>query len=229
LQPSALEERIGHRFASPDLLEEALRHGSASAGEGRRSYERLEFLGDAVLNLCVAREVYRMLPQAGEGALTKARAAVINNRNLVRVGERIGVPEALTTDPSVRRKGSGVTRKMVADAVEAIAGAVFLDGGFEAAAAFIRGHFGLPGKIGALAAGFDGKSRLQEWCQQRGLPLPSYRLTSSEGPPHARIFRVEAEVSGQTPARGSGASKKEAETAAAGAILSRLAAAGEDA
>jgi len=229
LPPSALEERIGHRFASPDLLEEALRHGSASAGEGLRSYERLEFLGDAVLNLCVAREVYRILPQAGEGVLTKARAAVINNRNLVRVGERIGVPEALTTDPSVRRKGSGVTRKMVADAVEAIAGAVFLDGGFEAAAAFVRGQFGLPDCIGALAAGFDEKSRLQEWCQRRGFPLPSYRLLSSEGPPHARTFRVEAEVSGQAPARGSGASKKDAETAAAGTILSRLAADGEDA
>jgi len=229
LTPSALEERIGHRFASPELLEEALRHGSAPAGEGQRSYERLEFLGDAVLNLCVAQEMYRTLPLAGEGILTKARAAVINNRNLVRVAERIGVPEVLTTDPSVRRKGSGVTRKMMADAVEAILGAIYLDGGLDAAVAFVRGHFRLPDLMGALLAGFDAKSRLQEWCQRKGYPLPSYRLLSSEGPPHAKSFRVEAKVEGHAPARASGKSKKEAEMAAAGGILSRLADAGEDA
>jgi ribonuclease-3 len=226
---SALEGNIGHRFSSRQLLEEALRHGSAAGGDGERSYERLEFLGDAVLNLCVAREVYRMLPLAGEGILTKVRAAAINNRNLVRVGERIGVPGAVTTDPSVRRKGPGVTRKMVADAVEAIAGAVFLDGGFAAAAAFVRAHFRLHDLMGELVAGFDAKSRLQEWCQGRGLSLPAYRLLASEGPAHAKTFRVEVSVSGHPPARGSGRSKKEAEMAAAGEILSRLAAAGEDA
>ena len=226
---SALESSIGHRFASRQLLEEALRHGSAAGGDGERSYERLEFLGDAVLSLCVAREMYRMLPLAGEGILTKARAAVINNRNLVRVGERIGVPEALTTDPSVRRKGPGVTRKMVADAVEAIAGAVFLDGGFDAAASFVRGQFRLHDMIGELVAGFDAKSRLQEWCQGRGIPLPAYRLLSSEGPHHEKTFRVEVSVDGHPPATGSGRSKKEAEMAAAGEILSHLAAAGEDA
>src|SRR5512139_295490 len=224
----ALERRIGHRFASRQLLEEALRHGSAAGGDEERSYERLEFLGDAVLNLCVAREVYRMLPLAGEGIPTKARAAVINNRNLERVGERIGVQEALTTDPSVRRKGPGVTRKMVADAVEAVAGAVFLDGGFDAAAAFVRGHFRLHDLMGELVEGFDAKSRLQEWCQGRGLPLPAYRLMSSEGPAHEKTFRVEVSVAGCPPARGSGRSKKEAEMAAAGEVLSSLAAAGEE-
>lgn len=225
----ALEERIGHRFASPQLLEEALRHGSAAGAGGERSYERLEFLGDAVLSLCVAREVYRMLPLAGEGILTKARAAVINNRNLVRVGERIGVPGAMTTDPSVRRNGPGVTRKMVADAVEAVAGAVFLDGGLDAAGAFVRAHFRMDDLMAELVAGFDAKSRLQEWCQGKGVPLPSYRLLSSEGPAHAKTFRVEASVAGHPPATGSGRSKKEAEMAAAGEVLSRLAAAGEDA
>ena len=88
---STFEERIGYRFSAPDLLEEALRHGSAPGLEdGKRSYERLEFLGDAVLNLCVAQEMYRMLPLAGEGVLTKARASIINNRNLARVADRIG-------------------------------------------------------------------------------------------------------------------------------------------
>jgi ribonuclease-3 len=129
-----VEKRLGYRFASRQLLEEALRHASlVEEGEREMSYQRLEFLGDSVLNLCVAAEMYRRLPEAGEGDLSKARSAVINNRNLVRVGERIGVPESLRTDPSIREKGGGVTRKMVADAVEAIVGAIFLDGGFEEA------------------------------------------------------------------------------------------------
>ena len=219
---SELERSIGHRFTSPQLLEEALRHGSAAGGDGERSYERLEFLGDSVLNLCVAREVYRMLPLAGEGILTKARAAVINNRNLVRVGERIGVPEALTTDPSVRRKGPGVTRKMVADAVEAIAGAVFLDGGFDAAAAFVRGRFRLHDLMGELVAGFDAKSRLQEWCQAHGHPLPSYRLLGTSGPPHARTFVVDVRTADGLAGEGTGRTKKEAEMKAAAALLSRI-------
>jgi ribonuclease-3 len=181
-----------------------------------------------VLNLCIAREVYRMLPLAGEGVLTRARAAVINNRNLVRVGARIGIPEALNTDPSVRRRGAGVTRMMVADAVEAIAGAVFLDGGFDAASAFVRAHFRLQDLMGEMLAGFDAKSRLQEWCQRRGTPLPAYRLVSSRGPAHEKTFRVEASVNGYPAARGEGRSKKEAEMAAAGEILSRIEAAGED-
>src|SRR3989304_8723872 len=105
------------------------------------SSQRVEFLGDAVLNLCVAEEMFRRFPDTGEGPPAKARSAIINNRNLVRVGERIGVPESLRTDPSVREKGGGVTRKMVADAMEAIAGAIFLDGGDGTARPFVLTHF----------------------------------------------------------------------------------------
>ena len=179
------DEIGGYRFRDPELLEEALRHGSAPGHEeGKRSYERLEFLGDAVLNLCVAQEMYRMLPLAGEGVLTKARASIINNRNLEKVAERIGVPGSLRIDPSVRRKGVGVTRKMAADAVEAVIGAIFLDGGHDAALRFVRCHFRLPDLMGALVDGFDAKSRLQEWCQGERMPLPAYTLLSAEGPPH---------------------------------------------
>ncbi len=225
-----LEERTGYRFRSQELLEEALRHGSAPAqGTEKRSYERLEFLGDAVLNLCIAHDIYRMLPVAGEGVLTKARAAVINNRNLVQVGERIGVPGALTIDPSVRKKGSGgVTRKMIADAVEAIIGAIFIDGGYDASFAFVQEHFRLPDFMNALVEGFDAKSRLQEWCQRKGLALPEYLLLSAEGPAHERIFRAEVRVAGRDSTEGTGKSKKEAETSAASEMLSRLSAAGEE-
>jgi len=224
---SAFEERIGYRFSSPDLLEEALRHGSAPAPEeGKRSYERLEFLGDAVLNLCVAQELYRMLPMAGEGVLTKARASIINNRNLSKVADRVGVPASLRIDPSVRRKGDGVTRKMAADAVEAVVGAIFLDGGHDAALRFVRAQFRLPDLMGALIAGFDAKSRLQEWCQGERMPLPSYSLLSAEGPPHDRIFRVEVRVEGRPPAEGSGTTRKEAEMDAAAKAISRMPASG---
>ena len=223
----SFEGRIGYRFAAPDLLEEALRHGSAPGHEkGKRSYERLEFLGDAVLNFCIAQEMYRMLPLAGEGVLTKTRASIINNRNLARVAERIGVPSALRIDPSVRSKGAGVTRKMAADAVEAVIGEIFLDGGHDAALRFVRDHFRLPDLMGALVAGFDAKSRLQEWCQGKRLPLPAYTLFSADGPPHDRIFRVEVRVEGQPPAGGIGPSRKEAEMDAASKAISSLLAAG---
>src|SRR3989304_5121327 len=116
---SELEKRVGSLFPPPHLPEEARRHASIAGGSsGEMSYQRLEFLGDAVLNLCVAEEMFRRFPDTGEGTLSKARSAIINNRNLVRVGERIGVPESLRTHPSARAKGGGGTRKMVADAME---------------------------------------------------------------------------------------------------------------
>jgi ribonuclease-3 len=214
-----MEKRIGYTFASPYLLEQALRHASLGGGEGgEMSYQRLEFLGDAVLNLCVAQEMFRRMPAAGEGELSKARASVINNRNLVHVGERIGVPESLRTDPSLRNKGGGVTRKMVADAVEAIAGAIFLDGGYEKACGFILSHFWEEYRK-EPPGGFDAKSRLQEWCQKRKIPLPEYRLREVSGPAHSHVFTVVARLSDGTEATGSGSTKKEAEMEAAERLL----------
>mgnify|MGYP001210639540 CR=1 FL=1 len=216
---SELENRIGYRFASPLLLEQALRHASLGVGEGgEMSYQRMEFLGDAVLNLCVAQEMFGRMPTAGEGELSKARAAVINNRSLVRVGERIGVPESLRTDPSLRMKGGGVTRKMVADAVEAIAGAIFLDGGYGKACEFIRSHF-LNEDIDDPVAGFDAKSRLQEWCQKRKTSLPGYMLHDISGPAHSHLFTVVARLADGTEATGRGSTKKEAEMEAAERLL----------
>lgn len=217
-----LEEKIGYRFRSPDLLEEALRHASLTEGKTRKSYQRLEYLGDAVLNLCIAEETYRTFPYAEEGTLSKTRSAMINNRNLVRVGEKIGIPDILRVDSSVAGKGGGVTPKMVADAVEAITGAIFLDGGYDAAKRFVITHFWKGKEAGTLAEEFDSKSRLQEWCQKNGTPLPRYRLISSEGPPHSRIFCVSARLSDGREARGNGKTKKEAEMEAAARLLSLL-------
>ena len=220
---SELERRIGYRFESKDLLDEAMRHASLAGGSpGEMSYQRLEFLGDSVLNLCVAEEMFRRHPGVEEGVLSKARSAVINNRNLLRVGERIGVPESLRTDPSVREKGGGVTRKMVADAVEAIAGAIFLDGGYEAAKRFVLAHFWEEKRVAELVSGFDAKSRLQEWCQKRRIPLPVYRLLEVTGPPHSHTFMVVAQLPDGMEAKGHGATKKEAEMEAASNLLSAV-------
>jgi ribonuclease-3 len=219
-----LESRIRYRFRTRDLLEEALRHASTAEGETRRSYQRLEYLGDAVLNLCIAEEMYRSFPAAEEGTLSKTRSAVINNRNLVRVGQAIGVPETLRIDASVRETGGGVTRKMVADVVEAITGAIFLDGGYDAARRFVIGHFWAGKEMEHLIAGFDAKSRLQEWCQKHRVPLPKYRLLSAEGPPHEQTFLVAARLWDGREEKGTGKTKKEAEMEAADRILSLLSA-----
>src|SRR3990172_1487258 len=170
------------------------------------SYQRLEFLGDAVLNLCVAEEMFRRFPDTGEGTLSKARSAVINNRNLVRVGERIGIPESLRRELSGGEKGGGVTRKMVADAVEAIAGAIFLDGGYGKARQFVLARFWEEKRVAELVSGFDAK----------------YRLLEVSGPPHSHTFTVVARLADGPEATGSGATKKEAEMEAAGGLLSLL-------
>lgn len=217
-----LEEKIGYRFKTRPLLSQALRHASSlSPDSASMSYQRLEFLGDAVLNLCVAEEVYSLFPSAGEGELTRARSSLINNRNLFDLGERIGLPEAMRTDRSVRTRGGGITPKMVADVVEAITGAIFLDGGFDSARAFVRGHLLADAGIIDLAARFDAKTRLQEHCQKERKPLPEYRLVGEAGPPHARTFRVSAAACGLT-TESLGSSKKEAEMSAAAELLSLL-------
>lgn len=220
---TGIEERIGYAFSSRELLEEALRHGSL-AGEpgGAGSYQRLEFLGDAVLNLCVAEEAFRRYPGAGEGELTRLRQAVIRNRNLYRAGTRIGIPEALRTDRSIRERGGGVTRRMVADAVEALTGAIFLDGGFAAARAFVLSHVWAELPEPAGAALLDYKSRLQEWCQARRRPLPRYELVGTSGPDHRPTFRARVALPDGGEAEGSGRTLKEAEGQAAMRLLARL-------
>lgn len=221
---TGLEKRIGYRFRDRSLLTEALRHASLSAQEADpRSYQRLEYLGDAVLNLCAAELAYAQFPDAGEGELSRVRSAVINNRNLGRVGRGVGIPEAIRTDRSVRETGGGVTPKMVADTVEAVAGAIFLDGGIEEARRFVRAHLWNEAPPERLAVGFDAKSGLQERCQRDGGPLPRYRLLGEEGPPHNTIFTVSVAIGTGSPAVGSGRTKKEAEREAASALLDRLA------
>lgn len=220
--PTALEDALGYRFRDPSLLKTAFRHASlAGPGEGGESNERLEFLGDALLNFLVARELYARYPAFGEGELTRNRAAVINNRELCRVGRELGVPAFLETHDSVRGKGGGVSRKMVADAVEALFAALWLDGGEEAALAFLRSRFLSAFTPEGPGAGFDAKTRLQEICQREHVPLPSYETVSRTGPDHAPSYTVRASVplNGGLSAEGTGKSRKEAEGEGAARLL----------
>lgn len=217
---SALEERIGHVFEDRDLLERALTH--ASVGDGARKVrhnERLEFLGDRVLNLLAAEHLLALDDDAREGVLSPRLAALVNGKACARVARRIGLAPALRLSGSATRIGARDADGVLGDACEALMAALYLDGGLEAARTFFtaawREEFDAP----AAARGHDPKTRLQEWAQALGLPLPSYAVIKRTGPDHAPSFTVAVTIHGHDPEHGEGRSRQEAEKAAALAML----------
>ncbi|HET9902522.1 MAG TPA: ribonuclease III [Xanthobacteraceae bacterium] len=218
---SKVQERIGHTFADPALLERALTHSSAvSGGAGRAgSYQRLEFLGDRVLGLAVADMLLRAFPQASEGELSRRLAA------LVRAESCAAVARAMQLDSAVQMgtaKGARtrLTQAILADVCEAVVGAVFLDGGYPAAAGLVE-RFWRERMLAPPRPLRDSKTVLQEWAQGRGLPTPLYREIARSGPHHDPQFRVSVELPELPPAEGSGRSKRAAEQAAAALMLER--------
>lgn len=223
----ALQERIGYRFQRPGLLEEALTHPSCSNARGKNAAnnQRLEFLGDSVLGLVVAHLLYDSYTRENEGSLARRHAALVSGATLVEVARRIGLPEAITMTASEAAAGGRSNPATLEDACEALIGALFLDGGLPAAEHFIRTHWT------ALAAQEltppkDAKTTLQEWAQARGLPLPQYHTVDTRGPAHAPRFVIEATVQGHPPTRAEGATKRQAEHAAAKELLEQLSASG---
>lgn len=218
-----LQARIGHRFADPGLLAQALTHRSAA--DPRRaqldSNERLEFLGDRVLALIVAEWLAERFPQEREGDLGKRLATLVARDTLAKVADGIGLGPLVRVPASEGRAGLREKANVVADAMEAVLGAVYLDAGDLAPArAFVRREW-----AALLAADprppMSAKSRLQEWTLGRGLGLPEYRLASSSGPPHHPVFVVAVTAQGRA-AEGTGESKRAAEQAAAEAWLAGL-------
>lgn len=209
-------DTLGYTFADPALLRRALTHSSAPGG----SYQRLEFLGDRVLGCVVAAWLYADYDEP-EGKLTARYHGLVEGPACAEVARALGVPERLFMEKTVRAKGLGRSDNVLGDAAEAIVAAVFLDGGFDAAQAFVRAHWG---KL--LVAGprllADPKSRLQEWALARSRHAPTYDLVSRDGPDHAPRFRVHVVVRGHDPVAGEGANKREAEKAAAVALLQKL-------
>lgn len=215
-----LERRVGHQFHDRELLERALTH--ASVGEGAvkvRHYERLEFLGDRVLNLLAAERLMAIYTEAREGEMSRLMAALVNYHACARVARAIGLPDALRLSPSASKVGARDSDTVLGDACEALIGALYIDGGLDTARAFFLAHWKDNFERLDAPQARDPKTQLQEWAQGRGLPLPNYRVVSRVGPDHAPSFTVEVFVEGYEPERAEGRSKQEAEKAAAQVML----------
>lgn len=222
---------IGYRFARPELLTEALTHRSALAPDAargrrrkkasRRGYERLEFLGDRVLGLVVADLLWRRFEDEPEGHLTRRLTHLVRAQTLSLVARTIGLGAHLVLSPAEAAAGAAANPGILADACEALIAAIYLDGGFEAAADFVRRFWEpLVAEMGGPPR--DPKTALQEWAQARGLALPVYDLVGTSGPDHALSFTVAARLAGHDSATATASSKRMAETRAAALLLERL-------
>jgi ribonuclease III len=222
---SDLQARLGHSFHDAKLLELALTHPSIAHEQGApvQHNQRLEFLGDAVLQLVLTDDLYERFPAFGEGPLTKARAKLVNRRALAEKAKALRLGEHLIVSRGEESHGGRERPSALADAYEAVLGAIYLDGGFTAARQFVARQF---------RDAFDGladipilenpKGELQEFLQARSSEAPRYHVASATGPDHDRVFECTVHHEGRELARGSGKSKKDAESEAARAALTVL-------
>jgi len=217
---SALADRLGHRFANPDLLDQALTHASHAAGIGA-NYERLEFLGDRVLGLAVAHLLFGRFPDESEADIARRHAALVRRDALAEVARGLDLGRFLRMARGEADSGGRDNPTILADACEAVLGALYLDGGFAVAERTVR-RLWAPLIAQTPLPPRDAKTTLQEWAQAQALPLPEYDLVASAGPPHEPVFDIAVHVAGQEPARGRGRSRRMAEQEAAKALLRRL-------
>ena len=225
--PDDLFETLGHRFARPELLTEALTHASAvprhtGRGPSKQGYERLEFLGDRVLGLVVAELLWRRFPDEDEGALTRRHTQLVRRETLAEVARAIDLGRHLILSAGEDGARTREVPGVLGDACEAVIAALYLDGGIAAAERFIHRHWERLIEADA-APPRDPKTALQEWAQARGLALPRYETVKIEGPAHERRFTVAARVANFAPESAAGTSKRAAEVAAAAALLARIA------
>ncbi len=215
-----LELALGHRFGDPLLLELALTHRSEAYERGtgaHASYERLEFLGDALLGMIVSDWLYKDDPAASEGLLSRRRQAVVRSSTLARAAHRLGLGDAIRLGRGEELTGGRQKTSLLGDVFEAVLGAIYVDGGLRSARAFAKRSLGpaLRETQGALWASGDFKTRLQETAQSRLQGTPRYRIVSATGPDHAREFLVDVRVGERVLGRGAGPSRKRAEQEAA--------------
>lgn len=220
----SFEAILGHAFKRPALLQEALTHRSAAQGHGRgrpqASNERLEFIGDRVLGLTMAEWLAERFPREQEGELGRRLAYLVSQPVLAGVAETIGLATALSVSPGEAKAGVAKRATVLADALEAALGALYLDGGLDVARDFVRRAWN-DAMTTQAEPPKDAKTALQEWAQKRGHDLPSYEITSRSGPPHAPEFTVTVIV-GAREAVGVGGNRRAAEQSAAEALLQRL-------
>jgi ribonuclease-3 len=218
---AGLCRRLAYDFTDPGLLERALTHRSKSG----RNYERLEFLGDSVLNFVVSDELYRRYPDLPEGNLTRLRATLVRQQTLASMARALDLGDCVELGSGELKSGGYDRDSILADTLEAVFGAVYCDGGLEPARRTILALYAYAfSTLDPRAVPKDPKTRLQEYLQQRGLPLPSYHILEVTGEPHNQRFVVECRVEGLTPSvRGEGASRRRAEQQAAADAFERLA------
>ncbi len=222
---SELQRRLGYSFRDGGLLKLALTHPSVAheLGAPVLHNQRLEFLGDAVLQLVLTRELYDRFPAFGEGALTKARAKLVNRRALAEKGALLGLGAELILSRGEDLHGGRSRPSALADTFEAVLGALFLDGGFDAAREFVRQHFiETIGGLSEIPTLENPKGELQELLQARSSEAPEYQVVSTSGPDHDRVFECTVRHAGRELAHGRGKSKKAAESDSALAALTRL-------
>ncbi len=225
---AALQDRLGHAFADAGLLRDALTHPSLSAGAGRRRgsnaaspYERLEFLGDRVVGLAVAEMLWRRFPDEPEGDLSRRFTALVSQEPMAEIGLELGLDSALMLCAGTEKDNGRSNPSILADACEAVIGAVFADAGFGPAQALVERLWSA--RIDStVRPPRDAKTALQEWAQGRGLPLPEYSVISQQGPSHAPVFRIRVAVAEAGSAEAEGASKRNAERAAAASLLAEI-------
>jgi len=220
LDLTRLERALGHSFADPKLLRRALTHSSAST-TALHSNERLEFLGDRVLGLAIAKMLLAQFPDEDEGALGYRFTALARAESLARVAEEMRLSDHVILSPREQETGGRRKEGIISNACEAVIAALFIDGGFEAAEQFIRRNW-QPLVDEDTKPPKDAKTRLQELAQSQGLPLPHYDAVERQGPDHAPTFVVEVSLGGYQPVRASGPSKRAAEQAAADLMLRSL-------
>lgn len=216
-----LEAKIGYRFKDLKLLETALTHPSFGGDHHVPHYQRLEFLGDAVLELAISRYLYFELPEVDEGKLTRIRAYIVREETLCRAAQRLGLGEFIRLSVGEERSGGKKKPSILCDVLEAVLAAVYLDGGFDEAVRMISIVLKAELKPDLLKDHLDAKSRLQELLQRQGA-MPEYEFISMEGPPHAPLFSYRVLENGNELGSGQGTSKQNAQQAAARDALKRM-------
>jgi ribonuclease III len=213
-----LEALIGHRFRDRELCRNALTHGSSAAK--KQDYQRLEFLGDRVLSLVIAEELFTRYKLEQEGPMAARLSLLVRGETCASVGIQMGLDDFILLGPTEKKKGVQRIGSVLGDVVEALIGALYLDGGLEVARAFILKHW--EERIDAPSTSLkDAKTVVQEWALARALPLPQYEVLLREGPEHAPIFTIELRVGSFAVTKGVGASKRASEMAAAHEFIAR--------
>jgi ribonuclease-3 len=214
----ALQETLGYNFSDTSLLETALTHASTQTN---KNYERLEFLGDRVLGLVIADIIFKTFPEETEGDLAKRNAALVQGKTLASIAKEIELGAFMILSDAERSAGGTDNKNILADVIEGVLGALYIDGGIDVCEKVIKKLWG--NKIHHMSEPpQDPKTELQEWAQGRGLPLPEYELVEQSGPDHAPLFNIKVTVHGFPPKSSEGPSRRKAEKLAATLLLEEL-------